>query len=54
MVLENVISTKKVIDELTYASYAFNRKHSPAITPEKWGTIFDNVLLLEERFQKEV
>ena len=43
-----------VLDELIYRNYAFNRKRSPDIAPERWMTMFgENVTQMEMRFSKE-
>lgn len=42
----------ELLDELTYASYAHNRSHSPDVTPSQWGKIYPNVDKLEERYQR--
>lgn len=44
----------EIIDELTYASYRFNRQHSPEIGLDMWRISYQNVDELEARFQKEV
>ncbi len=41
----------KLVDELTYICYKYNRERSPDITPDQWGKIFANVDLLEQRYQ---
>ena len=43
-----------MVDELTYASYRFNRRNSPDVSPERWARIYSNVEGMEERFQAEV
>ncbi len=30
----------EIVDYLTYASYAHNRRISPEVTPERWARIF--------------
>ncbi len=44
----------KLVDELTYTCYKYNRERSPDITPERWGRIFADVELLEQRYQSEL
>jgi hypothetical protein len=46
------MTTAKVIDELIYRSYSYNRQRSPEITPEQWGIIFAHVVEMEKRFQE--
>lgn len=46
-------NTKRLVDDLTYASYAWNRRRSPMIAPERWVGVFPNWQEMEERFQKE-
>jgi len=48
--------TKKVIDHLTYASYAHNRKLSPNIPYHKWFKVYgrENVLTLESIYQAKL
>lgn len=41
----------EIIDELTYRSYAHNRRMFPQTTPEQWAVIFPNVPAMEARFQ---
>lgn len=43
-----------VVDELTYRSYACNRRRAPAVAPERWAHIFADVPELEARFQAEL
>ena len=42
-----------IINECIYASYRFNRKHSPEIIPERWAVIFPNWQEYEIRLQSE-
>ncbi len=44
----------EIIDFLIYASYRFNRNHSPEISPELWATVFINADKLEALYQKEL
>lgn len=45
-----------VIDELTFRSYAHNRRISPEISPERWAAIFgkEQVEAMENQFQGQV
>ena len=44
----------KILDELTYRSYAHNRQLAPHITPERWAKVFgESAERLEKRFQDE-
>jgi hypothetical protein len=52
----DITKTAKVpnlVDDLTYASYKFNRLNCPDITPESWAKIFRNADIYEARFQEE-
>lgn len=42
---------QKIIDELTFRSYVYNRQRSPEISPERWAKIFgaDAVAEMEKR-----
>ena len=43
-----------LVDELTYATYTFNRQRSPDITPGRWKKVFgEAVTQLERRYQQE-
>ena len=44
----------EVVDELTYRSYAWNRRRSPGISPERWAKVFgESAAQMEHRFAKE-
>ena len=45
---------KQIVDDMTYASYKFNRLNRPDISPEKWATIFRDGATLEKWYQKEL
>jgi hypothetical protein len=47
-----VKDSTRLVDELTYASYKFNRERSPNIAPERWARIFPEAVALEKRFQR--
>lgn len=49
---EIIEGTKQAIDHLLFASYQFNRKNRPDISPESWAKIFgkEAVLTLEKKF----
>jgi hypothetical protein len=48
------IGSSTIVDELTYSSYAHNRRISPHISPERWMHVFGpEVQELEMRFQAE-
>lgn len=42
-----------LLDELTYRSYAANRRASPDVTPEGWGVLFPRYRLYEARLRLE-
>lgn len=44
---------RKIVDDMTYASYKFNRLNRPDISPEKWATIYRDGAVLEKWYQKE-
>ena len=46
-------AVEQTVDELTYRSYAFNRRQFPKVSPERWRTIFPDQQTLEERFCRE-
>lgn len=49
------MTPSEIVSDLTYSCYAFNRRNSPSITPERWARIFGpNAAALEARFQKEL
>ncbi len=41
-------------DKLIYASYKFNRLHSPEVSPERWSKVFAHVDVMEQVFQMEL
>ena len=44
----------EIVDELTYRSYAENRRRSPDISPERWAKVFGvGAVQMEERFHSE-
>ena len=44
----------KVVDELIYGCYRYNRQTTPRVTPEQWQACFDvPVEPMEERYQEE-
>lgn len=49
---EGVTTPQALLDELTYASYAYNRMNDPSVTPSQWGKIYPNVDALEARYQR--
>jgi len=49
------MSTKSILDSLTYACYKQNRELSPSVKPEDWQPCFDApVAPMEERYQTEM
>ena len=44
---------QRVIEDLTYASYRYNRTQAPAIPPERWRAVFVEADKLEQRYQAE-
>ena len=47
------INAMQLVDNASYSQYAFNRRRSPAITPERWAKIWPNQAALEARYQFE-
>ena len=47
------MSALDVIDYLTYANYAHNRRISPDISPERWARIYPNADKLEAKYQAD-
>lgn len=43
-----------IVDELTYRSYAHQRRTAPHRTPAEWARVFDHVEQLEARYQREL
>lgn len=43
-----------IIDNLTYSCYRYNRQRSPDVTPKQWSCIFNNVELMEAKYQNEL
>jgi hypothetical protein len=43
----------RVVDELTYRSYVFNRRRSPDVPVERWYHVFSNADAFEARYQRE-
>ena len=43
----------QVVDYLTYANYAHNRRLSPEISPERWAKIYPDAAKLEAKFQAD-
>ena len=50
----NITTDGAALDHLTYASYATQRRLSPHITPEQWGSIFSDWARFESRYQGEL
>lgn len=43
-----------IVDELTYRCYAYNRRVSPDVTPERWALLFGAATAaMEARFVAE-
>ena len=43
-----------IVDELTYRSYAHNRRLSPDVSPERWMAVFgEDAAQMEERFTND-
>lgn len=43
-----------IVSELTYRSYAHNRRITPAVSAERWELVFGpNAKQMEQRFQDE-
>lgn len=48
------MTASQLVDELTYRNYAWNRKRSPAVTPDQWATVYgSSTAEMERRFQRE-
>ena len=45
------MTPSQVVDYLTYANYAHNRRMSPEISPERWANIYPDAAKLEAKFQ---
>ena len=45
---------EKLFSELTYASYAHQRRISPEVSPERWAKIFPRAQAMEARYQEEL
>jgi hypothetical protein len=46
--------SQRLMDELTYSNYRYNRVLSPEITPERWERVYGpSAKEMEARFQKE-
>jgi hypothetical protein len=51
----NLISSlTETVDELTYKSYAHNRRRFPEVSPERWARVFADAASYETRFQAEI
>ena len=53
LALPEYLRPEEAVDSASYASYAYNRRWSPEITPERWARVFPNAAALETRYQKE-
>lgn len=42
-----------VVDYLMYKSYEYNRINNPDISVERWGRIYPQVNILEEKFKEQ-
>ena len=51
---EAINNYPKLIGELTYSCYKYNREIAPNTTPEQWKRIFSNVDTMEKRLQDEI
>lgn len=49
----DIANAKTLVDELTYISYAYNRRVSPHISVDRWRLIYTDVDTLEKRYQRE-
>ena len=47
------MTPEQIIDDLVYASCAFNRIHSPRISDAQWAKIFANAEALEARYEQQ-
>lgn len=45
--------TSTLIDTLTYSCYRHNRNLFPGISPARWKRVFDDVDVMEARYQDE-
>lgn len=43
----------QAVAELTYSSYAHNRRRSPWIAPERWARVYEGAEEMERRYQEE-
>ena len=47
----NITTDGEALDYLTFVSYATQRRLSPHITPEQWGSIFSDWQRFETQYQ---
>ena len=48
------MNPSEIVDELTYRSYAHNRRLSPGVAPERWVKVYgESAAQMEERFANE-
>lgn len=47
------MTPQALMDELVYAAYAYNREHSPHISPLAWAKVLPNVPAMEARYLVE-
>lgn len=52
--MANKVCDEKLVDELIYRSYSYNRKLNPEIPADKWALIFPNATELENKFRMEM
>ncbi len=51
---EAINNYPKLVGELDYICYKYNRERTPEVTPDRWKLIFGNrVDILEPRYQAE-
>ena len=53
-IMREALTPAGLVDELTYISYAHNRKLSPEVSSERWAAIYPNAAAMERRYQEEL
>lgn len=48
------LDPQRLVSDLTYINYAYNRRRSPDVSPERWEKVYGpQTWVMEERFQRE-
>lgn len=54
LVLGDAVAEKNLVADLTYISYAHNRKLAPHLTPESWKRVYGEAVdRMEAQYQAE-